>query len=334
MSDRGTLRSVGDRILVAPDSFKGTFRAIEVARAIAAGLEEAGWKADVCPLGDGGEGTAEALLTALGGERVEAEAHDPLGRPHSASFCVLADHDTAVVETAAASGLALIAEHECDPERASSAGTGELIVAAATHAGTILVGVGGSATTDGGAGAIAAIEAAGGLGEARLICLCDVATPWERAAEMFAPQKGADPAAVARLATRLEQLAETMARDPRGVPLTGAAGGLAGGLWDRMDAELVRGAPYVLDAVGFEQRAQAASAVLTGEGRLDATTREGKLVAEVALRAGRVGVPVHAIVGSDAMTGEQRAALGIRSVHEAETLPEIAGVATQLGHRL
>ena len=141
------------------------------------------------------------------------------------------------------------------------------------------------------------------------------------------PQKGADPAAVARLAARLERLAETMARDPRGVPLTGAAGGLAGGLWGHLDVQLIRGAPYVLYAAGFEQRAQAASAVLTGEGRLDATTREGKLVAEVALRAGRLGVPVHAIVGSDAMTREQRADLGVRSVHEAETLPEIAAAA-------
>ena len=239
--------------------------------------------ADLCPVADGGEGTMEVLLTALGGETAGARVHDPLGREVDAGFALIEDGGTAIVEVAQASGLGLVAEDERDAEAASTAGTGELIMAAvAAGAAEVLVAAGGSATTDGGAGAIAAIEEAGGLGGARLVVLCDVRTPFERAAEVFGPQKGADAATVARLTRRLRDRAAKLPRDPRGVPMTGAAGGLAGGLWAAFGAALEPGAAFVLDALGFDARMRAARAVVTGEGRLDEQTLEGKAVGEVA----------------------------------------------------
>src|SRR5262249_52880411 len=148
------------RFLAAPDSFKGTFSAREVADAIGRGVEDAGGIPDLCPAADGGEGTMEILLDALGGERRTAEVHDPLGRAIEASYALVRDGSEAVVEVAAASGLGLVDEPDRDAERASSAGTGELIAAAAgSGAGRILVAAGGSATTDAGRGAIDAIEA-------------------------------------------------------------------------------------------------------------------------------------------------------------------------------
>lgn len=320
------------RVLLAPDSFKGTFSAVEVAGALAAGFEAAGLEVDRCPVADGGEGTSETLRAALGGETVEVDAHDPLGRPIRARLSLLRNGETAVIDTAAASGLGLLAPDERDPEAASTTGTGELIAAAAQRASRIWLGVGGSATTDGGRGAIEAIEQAGGLGEeARLVCLCDLHTPWEQAAQEFGQQKGADAGAVARLAKRLERLAADAPKDPRGVPMTGAAGALAGGLWAWCGAELVAGAPFVLDAVDFYSRARAATAVVTGEGRLDATTLEGKTVAAVARRARRLGLPVHAIVGEDATDSDQKRELGLASVHEARTPAEIGAAVAEIG---
>jgi glycerate 2-kinase len=321
------------RILVAPDSFKGTLTATAVAAGLAGPLREAGWEAERLPLADGGEGTQEALVAGAGGAYVEADAHDPLDRPIKARYALLAD-GAAVVETAAASGLALLADSERDPELASTRGTGELIAAAARRASTVLVGVGGSATTDGGQGALEAIAAAGGIGQARIICICDVRTPWELAAPVFAPQKGADESTVARLVARLAELAAELPRDPTGVARTGAAGGLAGGLWATCGAELVDGAGFILDRVGFDERLAAATAVVTGEGRLDATTLAGKVVSEVARRAARVGVPVHAVVGEDATTAAERRALGLASVREASSPQAIAGAATELAREL
>jgi glycerate kinase len=303
------------RLLVAPDAFKGTLAAAEVADALARGAERAGARADRCPLADGGEGTLDVLLAALGGERVDARAADPLGRPVAAGFALAADGATAVVETAAASGLGLVAPRQRDAEAASTRGTGELLAAAvAAGARRILLGAGGSATTDGGAGAIAALREAGGLRGAALVVLCDVTTPFERAAAVFAPQKGAGPQAVARLAARLDAQAAGLPRDPRGVAMTGAAGGLAGGLWAAFGAELVPGAAFVLEAVGFGARLAAADAVVTGEGRLDEQSLDGKLVGAVAAHARRAGVPVHGVVGVAALDA---AALGLASLREA-----------------
>ena len=314
-------------LLIAPDSFKGTYSARQVAVAIARGVPG---EVDLCPVADGGEGTLAAVLAARGGETTEVPVHDPLGRSISAPLGWLDGGAVALVETAAASGLGLVATGERDAETASTFGTGELIVAAAVGgARRIVVTVGGSATTDGGTGALRAIEQGGGLLGAELIVACDVATPFERAAELYAPQKGADAATVARLAARLDALVETLPRDPRGVPMTGAAGGLAGGLWAACGATLVPGASWVLDAVGFDARLRRADAVVTGEGRLDRQTFEGKLIGELAARCRRAGKPLHAVVGSIGLDQWEVAELGLASLRVAsdEAAMEAAGAA-------
>lgn len=321
--------------LVAPDSFKGTFTAAQVAAAIGRGLEAAGEPPpDLCPLADGGEGTLAVLLTALGGSTGGARVSGPLGAPLHAGYALVEDGGTAIVEVAAASGLGLVPEDARGPDtawEASTRGTGELIVAAArAGAEVVLVAAGGSATSDGGAGAIAAIEDAGGLGPAELVVLCDVRTPYERCAEVFGPQKGADPATVERLRARLDAHAAALPKDPRGVPLSGAAGGLAGGLWAAFGAHLEPGAPFVLDAVGYDERMRAAQAVVLGEGRLDAQTLQGKIVGEAATRARQAGVPCHAIVGEDALEPFGHRIIDVHVVREATTLAEIEAAAVAL----
>ena len=316
-------------VLAAPDSFKGTFAAAEVAAAMGRGLRAAGRQAVELPVADGGEGTLDVLARALGGERRRAAVHDPLGRPIEADFALLPDGRTAIVEAARASGLGLVAERERDAWAASTRGTGELIAAAArAGAERVVVAVGGSAATDGGAGALEALDAAGVA--VALDVVCDVRTPYEDAARTFGPQKGADAATVARLERRLHALAARLGRDPRGVPMTGAAGGLAGGLWAARGARLLAGAPYVLDAVGFDARLRGAALVVTGEGRIDAQTLAGKLVAEVAARCRRAGVACHAIVGANALDRAAQDALGLASVREAATLAQIEASARAL----
>jgi glycerate kinase len=287
--------------------------------------------ADRCPVADGGEGTMELVVAALGGWRAEVPASDPLGRRIVAEIGWAEDGRLAIVEVARASGLALVAPDERDAEAASSAGTGEMIgAAAAAGAQEIVVAAGGSASTDGGAGAIAAIERWKGLAGARLTVLADVQTPFERAAEVFAPQKGAEVAAVARLSERLARMARELPRDPSGVPMTGAAGGLAGGLWACYDARLVPGAEWVLDAIAFDTRLAGATAAITGEGRLDAQTFEGKAVREVTTRCARAGVPVHAIVGSSELDRGQVARLDLESVSIATDPDALASAAAEL----
>ena len=321
--------------LAAPDSFKGTFRAAEVAAALGRGLERAGFLPDLCPIADGGDGTMEVLLTALGGETGAAEVSDPLGRPVQAAYALLEDGATAVVEMAQASGLGLVGEDERDAEAASTRGTGELILAAvAAGAQVVLVTVGGSATTDGGAGALEALEEGGGVGGARLVCLCDVRTPFERAAEVFAPQKGADPETVRRLSRRLEDLAGQLPRDPRGVAMGGAAGGLSGGLWAACGAVLQPGAAFVLDALGFDARMRAARAVVTGEGHIEDQTLQGKAVGEVATRCRQAGVPLHAIVGANDLDPFDQRIMDLETIAEATTLAEIEATAELLGAQL
>ncbi len=319
-------------VLVAPDAFKGTFSAAQVAAAIGRGLEAAGCvPPDLCPVADGGEGTLSVLLTALGGETRGAEVRDPLGRTVRAGFGLIEDGATAVVEMAEASGLGRVAEGERDAEAASSSGTGELVCAAVDEgASVVLVAAGGSATTDGGAGAIEAIETGGGLRGAALVMLCDVRTPFERAAEVFAAQKGADADAVVRLTARLHDLASSLPRDPRGVPGGGAAGGLAGGLWAAFGAVIEPGAPFVLDAVGFEARMRAARAVVAGEGRLDASSLAGKITGEAATRARQAGVPCHAVVGVNALDRLDARILDLQAILEASTLGEIEAAGSAL----
>lgn len=319
------------RVLVAPDSFKGTLSAWEVAEACVEGLALGGCDAEACPVADGGEGTMRILVEALGGRLRRHRATDPLGRPVEAALGVAGSRG--IVEVAQASGLGLLAPSERDPERASTAGTGELVAAAREGGATrILLAAGGSATVDGGTGAIDAIRASGGLGDCRLTVLCDVDTPFEDAARVFGPQKGASPEAVDRLAARLERLAGEFRRDPRGRPMTGAAGGLAGGLWAELDAELVPGAEFVLDALEFDRRLDRADAALVGEGRLDDQSFAGKIVGRIVARSrARGAVPVHAIVGGSELSPARAAELRVASVRVASSRDEIAAAARELG---
>jgi glycerate kinase len=315
-------------VLVSPDSFKGSFSAAQVAAALAEGLRATGQDAEELPIGDGGEGTMDALL-AGGGERHEVEVEDPLGRPVTATFGLLPDGATAVVETAQASGLHLVPAEERDAWAASTRGTGKLIVAAAaTGASEVVVTVGGSATTDGGKGALEALDDAGV--SPKLVVACDVRTPWEDAARVFAPQKGADPETVRRLEARLEALARSAPRDPRGAPMTGCAGGLSGALWSHRGAQLVPGAAFVLDALGFDARMRSARFVVTGEGRLDEQTLAGKAVAEVATRCRQAGVACHAVVGSDDLDSFRARVLDLASVREAGTEADLRAAGREL----
>ncbi len=333
-----TIPGIPTTVLVAPDSFKGTLTAAEVADAVGRGLAEAGRPVDLCPVADGGEGTLDALVRALDGERRIAPASDPLGRPIEAEFGIgegARGQVLGIVETAAASGLGLVDAAERDPFAASTFGTGELILAAAqAGANVVYLGVGGSATTDGGAGAIRAIREGGGLGGARITVLTDVRTPFEDAARVFGPQKGAAPQDVTRLTRRLHDQARRLDRDPRGVPMTGAAGGLSGGLWAAFDAELVPGAQFILDAVDFDRRMRAARAVVTGEGKLDQQSLAGKVVSEVSTRARQAGVPCHAIVGTRELDAFGVRVLDLQAVFEASTPHEISVAARQLAEVL
>jgi glycerate kinase len=273
----------------------------------------------ILPLADGGEGTAEALLDAVGGRWITVAASGPLGAPVPARLALLADDRTAVVDVAAASGLPLVPEEDRDAERASSYGTGELIArAVAEGARTVYVACGGSATTDGGEGAVRAIEASGGLRGARLVVLSDVTTPFEDAAVVFGPQKGATPAVVARLTARLHCLAAGYPRDPRGVSRSGAAGGLAGGLWSVFDGELTSGIDAVMDAVGFDAAVDRADVVITGEGRLDDQSTQGKVVSGVVRRA--AGRPVYVCAGQVALTPAAAESAGIRAALVTPTI--------------
>lgn len=325
---------VPTEVLVAPDSFKGTYTALEVAEALVRGLVASGQPAQPCPVADGGEGTLATLAPTLGLSIVTVAASDPLGRPIEA---VLGVRDgVAVVEAAAASGLGLVAVEERDPVAATTYGTGQLLAAAvAAGARHIYLAVGGSATTDGGSGAVRALGEAGGLGQAKLTILCDVRTAFEDAARVFAPQKGAGLDDVKRLSERLRRQARGYAtrhgRDPRGVPMTGAAGGLSGGLWAAVGAELVAGAGAVLDALGFDARMRASRAVITGEGRLDRQSLVGKLVSEVATRARQAGVPCHVVVGEDAMEPFDARILDLQMIVEAGTIPEFEEAGAALG---
>jgi glycerate 2-kinase len=330
------------RFLVAPDSFKGTFGAATVAGAIATGIEGAGGEADRCPVADGGEGTMEVLLGALGGELHMARVHDPLRRPIEASFGLLDDGETAIVETAQASGLTLPAPGQRDPERADTFGTGELIAAAiAAGARRVLLAVGGSATTDGGRGAIEALRESdaafallpssapkrtnAGYVRVAIEVLCDVRTLYEDAARVFAPQKGAGAEAVERLSARLETFAAGLPRDPRGVPMTGAAGGLSGGLW-ACGAALRAGADFVLDALDFDARLARADAVVSGEGRFDSQSLEGKVVGAIADRCAAAGKPLHLVVGQDGFEGRlPRGVSSVRAASDGEEMEAAGG---------
>lgn len=280
-------------ILICPDKFKGTATAPEIAAAIAAVCAERGHTTELLPLADGGEGT----LDVLGGPNRTTTVTGPLGAPVSAGWRL--EDGTAVIESARASGLALLTGQRLRPLDATSQGTGQLVRAALdAGAARVVVTVGGSAMTDGGA---PALEAIGALpAGVALEVACDVTTRFEDAAREFGPQKGATPEQVDTLTRRLVALRRLYERrfgvDVAAIPGSGAAGGLAGGL-AALGARLVPGFDLVADVVGLDAAIARADLVITGEGLLDATSFAGKVVGGVADRARAAGVPVAAVVG-------------------------------------
>ena len=294
------------RVVAAPDKFRGTVTAGEAAAAVARAAEAAGWTCDQAPMADGGEG----ILDAMGGSVRRTRVRGPLGEAVEAEW--RQQGKTAIVEMAQAAGLALVGGPEWnDPMRASTAGVGDLISAVvAAGARKVVVGVGGSATTDGGLACLTALEPHARLRGVELVVACDVTTTFVDAAEEFAPQKGATPAQVALLRRRLERLAQVYEEqygvDVRSMPGSGAAGGLAGGL-AALGATLVAGFDVVAEAVGLADRLEDADLVVTGEGFLDEHSLDGKVVGGVAALAAEAGVPVLVVVGQ--VYGEVAAAL-------------------------
>ncbi len=284
------------RVVAAPDKLRGTASARSAAEAVARAATAQGWDCEQVPMADGGEGT----LDVLGGPNRVTVVSGPLGAPVEAGWRL--DGRTAVIEMAAASGLDLIGGTEDnDPIAASTAGTGELIAAALEAGATrIIVGVGGSATTDGGLAALRAMHPLGRLRGVELVVACDVRTSFVDAADVFAPQKGATPAQVALLRRRLERLAQVYQAehgvDVTVIPGAGAAGGLAGGL-AAVGARLVPGFDLVADEVDLYDHIEGADLVITAEGFLDAQSFEGKVVGGVGALAEQAGVAVVAIVG-------------------------------------
>jgi glycerate kinase len=284
------------RVVAAPDKLRGTASAPQAAAAMGRAAAAAGLRCIEVPMADGGEGTLEAL----GGPNRTTVVTGPLGHPVEAAWRL--DGRTAVVEAARASGLELAGGAAGnDPIAASTAGTGELIMAALdAGAARVIIGVGGSATTDGGLAALRALHPLARLRGVELIVACDVRTTFLDAAEVFAPQKGATPAQVKLLGRRLERLAQVYAtehgRDVRAMPGSGAAGGLAGGL-AAVGARLVSGFEVVAEEVELYEKIEAADLVLTAEGFLDEQSFEGKVVGGVASLATAAGVPVVAIAG-------------------------------------
>ena len=271
------------RVLLCPASLKGVLSARDATSALARGVEEAGAEAVMLPVADGGEGTAEVLETALGGDWQQARVSDPLGRPVEATWLLLED-GRAVVEAAAAIGLPQLAPDERDPLRASSRGFGELVLAALESSPKSLVlALGGVATVEGGAGLREVVTAL----PVPTIVLCDVQTRLGDAARLFGPQKGASAVDVVTLTRRLEAMEEL--RPYAELPGAGAAGGLGAAL-AALDAELVPGAATVLDLLGFDQLLAECDLVVTGEGQVDATTAEGKAAEEIASRCVAAGV--------------------------------------------
>ena len=313
------------RALASPASCKGALSAVEAALALAAGLRAGGLDVDEVPVADGGEGTAEVLAASVGGEWRTASASDPLGRSVAARFLVLED-GTAVVEAAEAVGLARLAEDERDPMRASSRGLGELLLAVAAAAGgPILVGLGDSATVDGGAGLREVVGDA--LAGRELTALYDVRNPLlgERgAARAFGPQKGASPEQVEQLEARLAALTEL--RPYADLPGAGAAGGLGAAIAS-LGGELVSGSELVLERIGFRALATGADLVVTGEGTVDRSSGEGKAVGEVARICREEGVRCAVFGGrvEEALPGVEMHALSGDPERAADDLVELGG---------
>ncbi len=336
-------------LLAAPDKFRGTITAAQAAEAIAAAGSARGWNVRQVPLSDGGEGFLDAL-GSLGGTRRQLEVEGPLGAPVTAQWLQVGN--LAVIEMAQASGLLLAGGAQGnDPWSATTRGTGELIVAAARqlrqepspsdalpssgsggrvgagrHRPTVVVGLGGSATTDGGCGALDVIEEAGGLGGVELVGACDVSVGFLEAARRFGPQKGADPDLVVKLEGRLEQVAGEYLRrygvDVLTAPGAGAAGGFGGAVL-ALRGSLRSGFTAVSELLAFTEALDASRAVVTGEGALDASSLMGKVVGSVLTDASARNIPVLIIAGrADREAVEGAEAAGARVVSLSEEYGE------------
>lgn len=340
-----------EKILLVPDSFKGTLSSRQVCQVMSGQLRRFFPQAQVksIPVADGGEGSVEAFLAAAGGERRTRTVTGPFGEPVEAFYGILGDDRTAVIEMAACAGLPL-AEGRLNPERATTYGVGELLLAAKEAGCTkAILGLGGSCTNDGGAGAAAALGAkftradgaafiptGGTLGEIaaldvspvaqalqgmELTAMCDIDNPLygeAGAAAVFAPQKGADAAMVARLDAGLRHLGQVSARclgrDFSHLPGAGAAGGLGFGMAAFCGAQLRMGIDAVLDAVGFDSLLPGTDVVFTGEGKIDSQSARGKVVSGVAVRCRKAGVPVVAVVGQIGQGFEEMYQQGLTAV--------------------
>lgn len=340
------------KIVIAPDSYKESLSAAEVALAIEAGFREVFPGARFCrlPVADGGEGTVDAMVAALDGRRVPVRVTGPLGEPVEAFYGLCGDGATAVIEMAAASGLALVPPAQRNPLLTTSFGTGELIRAALDEgARHLIIGIGGSATNDAGAGMLQALGAAlldgagralarggGALGDlariavdgldprlaaCRIEVACDVDNPLtgaRGASAVFGPQKGATPALVTQLDSALAHFAvharQATGRDVAEIAGAGAAGGLGAGLMFFTSARLRPGVGIVLDAVGFAEIVKTADFVITGEGRTDFQTAFGKAPVGVAKVAKQFGVPVFCLSGGLGDGADDVLAQGIDAV--------------------
>jgi glycerate kinase len=340
------------KIIVAPNTFKGSMSATQAAKAITRGVLEVFPKADVVeiPVADGGEGTVEALVTAHAGTYGWVNVEGPLGAPVLASYGLIDGGRTAVVELASASGYVLITPAARDARKTSTYGFGQLIEAARkSGAESIIAGIGSSATNDGGAGMAEALGfrfldnegrelPRGGLALLRLERIdgsrlnpgwrsvkvkvaCDVTNPLtgpQGASYVYGPQKGADPQTVRLLDKALGHFAEVIEKDLHksvsDVPGAGAAGGTGAGLLAFLDATLVPGAALVIDASGLDKALPGAQLVITGEGRVDRQTAYGKAPGEIARRALAAGVPLLLMAGSKAKGWETLSEKGVTAV--------------------
>jgi glycerate kinase len=286
-------------VLVATAAFDGDLRAAQAAGHLGRGIERAGlMPPDLCPVADGGAGTVEALLPVLGGELVPAAA--PAA---GAQLALLEDGGTALVEPPR-------------DDTGDSSAVGALVCAAVeAGAGVVVLAAGGAGVIDGGAGALAAIADHGGLRGAALVVLCGVRTPYEQAAGADVMPRGS-------------------ARDPRGVPMGGAAGGLAGALWAAHGATLAPAGAWMLDALGFDARMRRARAVVCGAGRLDERTLRGGVLGEIGTRTRQGGVPLHAVVGHDGLDGFGRRLIDLQVVQEAGTGAALEASGERLGRAL
>ena len=347
------------RIVIAPDSFKGCLNALNVARAMSRGAQRVypASVIDLIPMADGGEGTVEAILSAVSGEQIESKVTDPLGRPITAAYGLIDKGRTAIIEMAAASGLTLLHDQEKNPRITSTQGTGELIRDALDRGvKKILLGIGGSATNDGGAGLAVALGVRlldvqgnelppGGaaladlsnidmsgldprLSQVKIEVACDVQNPLcgsEGASAVYGPQKGANPDDIRVLDRALENFGERLSKIA-GVNLLkltggGAAGGLGAGVVGFLGAKLRPGSQMVLEVANAEEKIKRADLVLTGEGRTDYQTAYGKAPAGVATLAKKFDVPVLVVSGSVEGPPDLLADVGVASCFSVSERP-------------